>query len=369
MTYLDPSKPIILYGSNISYFTGKMENYFKIKEIPYELKSVKYPKFEKTMKEKVGIHQMPAVELPDGRWMTDSTKMIQWFESQIQKNSLLPEDPLQAFICFLLEDWADEWWWRPAMHYRWHYSEGANFASKHLAEELLNEIPVPLWIKKIYFTRRQRNGYTTGDGITKENVEQVEENFLSLLRNLEVVFKNRPFLFGNRPSIADIGLSGPFFRHFALDPVPLEIIRQEAPFVLKWVSTLWSTKISKCDENYIDGIPSDLEPLLREIGNTYLPYLSANVDAVNSKKKNFDFKTEEIFFKKARFSQYRVWCLDELRKNFNSIPKENSNACKQKLIEFGCWEPLWRNENLPLLDNQEAELPFKANRKMLGVNE
>mgnify|MGYP005677163853 CR=1 FL=1 len=41
----------------------------------------------------------------------------------------------------------------------------------------------------------------------------------------------------------------------------------------------------------------------------------------------------------------------------------------RELIEFGCWEPLWRNENLPLLENQEAELPFKANRKMLGVNE
>jgi hypothetical protein len=46
MINLDPSKPIILYGSNISYFTGKMENYFKIKEIPYERKVLKYPKFE-----------------------------------------------------------------------------------------------------------------------------------------------------------------------------------------------------------------------------------------------------------------------------------------------------------------------------------
>ena len=100
-----------------------------------------------------------------------------------------------------------------------------------------------------------------------------------------------------------------------------------------------------------------------------MPYLCANVDAVNSKKKNFDFKTENMFFKKVRFSQYRVWCLDELRKHFESIPKENSSASKQKLMQFGCWEPLWRNKNLPLLDNQEVELPFKANRKMLGVNE
>ena len=54
----------------------------------------------------------------------------------------------------------------------------------------------------------------------------VEDDFLKLLENLNNIFEKRKFLFGNRPSIADIGFSGPFFRHFALDPVPLEIIRQ-----------------------------------------------------------------------------------------------------------------------------------------------
>ena len=66
---------------------------------------------------------MPAVELPDGRWMTDTTKMIQWFENELQENTILPKDPVQSFVCFLIEDWADEWWWRPAMHYRWHYKK------------------------------------------------------------------------------------------------------------------------------------------------------------------------------------------------------------------------------------------------------
>ena len=98
MNDLDLSKPILLYGSNISYFTGKMENYFRVKEISYEQKLLSYPRFERTMKKKVGIHQMPAVELPDGRWMTDTTKMIQWFESKIPENKIIPEDPVKAFF-------------------------------------------------------------------------------------------------------------------------------------------------------------------------------------------------------------------------------------------------------------------------------
>ena len=50
MNDLDLSKPILLYGSNISYFTGKMENYFKIRGIPYKRLVSPYPSFEKKMK-------------------------------------------------------------------------------------------------------------------------------------------------------------------------------------------------------------------------------------------------------------------------------------------------------------------------------
>jgi len=128
------NEPVVLYGSSISYFTGKMENYFQIRSIPYVRRVDAYPSFEKKMKKMVDIHQMPAVVLPDGRWMTDTTKMIQWFESKHNKSSILPKNPVQNFICLLIEDWADEWWWRPAMHYRWHYKEGAEFASDHLAK-------------------------------------------------------------------------------------------------------------------------------------------------------------------------------------------------------------------------------------------
>ena len=135
-----------------------MENYFRLKGIPYRLESMVFPgEVERNIKV-LGISQMPTVQLADGRWMTDTTAMIEWFESEYPDNSVVPDDPVQAFVCFLLEDWADEWWWRTAMHYRWHYTEGAHFASRHLAEELLSSIPLPIWMKKIFLMRRQRNG-------------------------------------------------------------------------------------------------------------------------------------------------------------------------------------------------------------------
>ena len=36
----------------------------------------------KVLEQELGVMQMPAIILPDGRYMTDSTKMIEWFEAR-----------------------------------------------------------------------------------------------------------------------------------------------------------------------------------------------------------------------------------------------------------------------------------------------
>ncbi|WP_240732861.1 glutathione S-transferase [Halioglobus maricola] len=358
-----------LYGSNISYFTGKMENYFRLREMPYELQSMCYPQDGKLLEREVGVSQMPAVQLDDGRWLTDSTKMIEWFEAQQDTPGVLPADPVQAFLCLLLEDWADEWWWRPAMHYRWHYAEGARFASYHLADEVLGGMQGPQWLKALVLRRRQRGGYTTGDGITAENVAAIEADVANLLGHLQGIFSARPFLLGDRPSLADVGFSGPFFRHFALDPVPLELIRQRAPAVLEWVARLWNTRLADCQGQWLEGVPEDFGPLLDMIGRSYLPYLCANVDAVNEGKTRFDAEIDGVVFKQARYSHYRVWCLQQLRDHFNAMPTGAQTSVQLLLERHGCWEPLWRKQELPLLPGQESELPFRAQTKMVGVNE
>ena len=109
-----PDTPMMLElrGSSISYFTGKMENYLRLKGIPYRFESMVFPGEVERNKRVVGLSQMPVARLPDGRWMTDTTKMIQWFEEAYPQNPIVPKDPTLAFICYLLEDWADELWWQ-----------------------------------------------------------------------------------------------------------------------------------------------------------------------------------------------------------------------------------------------------------------
>ncbi len=363
------SEPLGLYGSNISYFTGKLENYFRVKGLNYRLHAMQFPGDAKRIERDLGVYQMPVVQLADGRWLTDTTKIIQWFEREQPAPALLPDDPVMAFICYLLEDYADEWLWRPAMHYRWHYPEGAHFASRHLVDEHLGGVPAPAGLKRVFMRHRQRSGYTRGDGITAENVAGVEAIFLALLQQLEAIFSRRPFLLGQRPTLADIGFSGPFFRHFALDPVPLEIIRQRAPAVLEWVARLWNTRLADCPAPVYGPVPDDLGPLLAAIGREYLPYLNANAAAVAAGKKRFDVEIGGVAYRGARYSRYRVWCLAELRRHVEQLPEPAREAAQRLLEQHGCWAPLWEQADLPLLPGQEEGLPFKASTKMVGTNE
>jgi len=362
-------QPVSLYGSNISYFTGKLENYFRVREIPYQLKSMQAPRDFKRVEQAVGVSQMPALELSDGRWMTDSTKIIQWFEQQLTGPSLIPEDPQLRYLCLLIEDYADEWLWRPAMHFRWHSEEGAHFASRHLAEELMGSMPLPGALKRWMMRRRQRTGYTTGDGITAANRARVERIYFRLLEQLETIFSQRDFLLGDRPSLADIGLSGPFFRHFALDPVPLEILRQTAPAVLAWVARLWNARHTSFNSEWQADSVEVLSPLLSDIGSHYLPYLNANVDAVRAGRKRFDVTIDGAHYKGARVSRYRVWCLHELRDQCHKASEMGQTSLRPWLEQAGIWQPLWQCSDLPLLAQQEAELPFRADTKMIAANE
>ena len=117
--------PIEVWGSTVSYFTGKLEGYLRWKRIPYRLSPMTSRMFGRVVPRETGAAQMPAVRLPDGRWMTDTTPMIDWFEEQHPEPRTIPADPVQAFASRLLEDMADEWLWRPAMHYRWSHPEDA----------------------------------------------------------------------------------------------------------------------------------------------------------------------------------------------------------------------------------------------------
>jgi glutathione S-transferase len=357
--------PLRVYGSSISYFTGKLEGYLRYKEIPYQLIPMT-PLVRAQVGRRTGTPQMPAVELPDGRWMTDTTPMIGWFESQYPESSVIPRDPLQAFASRLVEDYADEWLWRPALHFRWSYRGDALLLSRRIVDEMMPRVPVPGAWKRFGIRQRQLRRYVRGDGITAATRDGVEAVYLRSLDQLAAIFATRPFLLGAQPTLADFGFFASMFRHFGLDPTPAAIMLRRAPAVYEWVARLWNARASQAAGALEAGVPADWSPILREIGGAYLPYLCANAQAWKAGQKRFDAEILGVPYRSLPTSRYRVWCLEKLRSHCEALRGGDADEARRLLEAHDCWEPLWRIDAPASGYDADGEAPFARGLPVFG---
>jgi glutathione S-transferase len=311
------SEALQVIGGQESYFTGKLEAYFRAKgityqNIPFTMESVQRAAAQ------TGFFQIPQVECPDGSWLVDTSLIIDYLEQQQPEPRTTPTDPAANFIALLLEDYADEWLWRPAMHYRWSFESSAELLSSWLSEHS-PEPDVSLADKKATWRERQKGIFVDGDGVTDETRSAVESSYLHALSTLEVLFEKRDFILGDRPTQADFGFMGPMFRHFFCDPAPARLMRDTAPAVHEWVARMWNMKPQRFSSaRQIETIPDDLSALLEPVTSVYLPYLQANATAVITGQEQLGYKALGAQWVEPA-KPYRLWCLDQLRKRFQAL--------------------------------------------------
>ncbi|MEP2987749.1 MAG: glutathione S-transferase family protein [Parasphingorhabdus sp.] len=346
---------MIVYGSRISYYTGKLEAYLRYKKIAYTPLPTPYGDAE-MLKEKVGAVQMPIVD-DDGKWMSDTTPIIMYLETEHPDNPVLPQDPVVGFISHLIEDYGDEWLWRSAMYYRWWYDYDRQLASNVLTDEVTGHIKLPRWMRQRMIVRRQVRHYVQRDGVTDTTRRHIEQTYHNALSTMTTMLDNRPFLLGNAPSLADFGMMGPMFRHYGQDPTPQEIMRNTAPAVYEWVARMWHGQ-DQGQPKFVTQIPEDAAPLLKEICETHLVQLTANAEAFAEDGERFDMTVQGCDYRDIAVSQYRVWCLEELRRRFNSLSADQQKLVKA-LLPHSQAEILW-NTQIPAQSdfNRDNHLPF-----------
>ena len=357
---------MIVYGSKISYFTGKFEAYLRWREIPYEYRALDARLYRSVVPAHLGATQYPSVELEDGRWMSDTTPMIAWLEQDQPGPSVIPDDPVQRYLSLLVEDYGDEWLWRPAMHYRWSNAPDRYLASTRLVEEILPIGAIPMGLRRSWMARRQTRLFVSGDGVERANREHTEGSYLNLLGWLEPIFAERQFMLGGRPTIADFGLMGSFWRHFVHDPTPARLMQEQAPAVFEWAARTWNARVSlRGDEPILEGIPNNWGPILSEIGETHLEALAQNAVAFTAGEKQHDLSVQGVAYRGIPTSAYRPWCLRQLQERFRDLPPAASTAVRDLLERHGCWEPLWRVTDFRCDHDPEGTAPFCQATRMV----
>lgn len=324
------SAPMDIYGSKISYYTGKLEAYLRYRNLGYRI--LPLAGNQKKLIAGTGVSQMPVVQLADGRWMTDTTPILAWLERDQEALSIYPEDSALSFIAFLIEDYADEWLWRPAMHYRWTYRPDRQLAAETLYnEQIRGNLPIPRIVGMNMLKIRQLGGFVRSDGVDRKSREHADQTYLTALKKLEAIFASRPFLLGERPTIADFGMMGPMFRHFGQDPTPAEIMRERAPLVYEWVARIWNLGNAHVGSELITSIDEPLAGFLDEICETHLAQLRQNARAFGAKRKRFNLDVQGYAYPKVPTSRYRVWCLEKLREAWAALPENTQRELRATL--------------------------------------
>jgi glutathione S-transferase len=340
-----------VYLMDISYFSGKLEAYLRYKEIPHQRVEASWGFVCGEILRQTGVAKVPVLRTPDGLWLQDTTPIIDWLEARHPEAPVLPDDPYQAFFCRLLEDYADEWLWRPALHYRWSYPRDARLLSRRIAAEVLRGFPVPLpqWLHAAYVRARQRREYVRGDGITEATREHVEGVYLTTLDRLERLLSQRPYLLGGRPSLADFGFFASMFRHFSLDPTPSRIMRERAPGVYAWVARLWNARRSRVDGSWCEPgtIPDVWRELITDAGGGYLEYLHANAVAWREGRRRMDVELQGVRYRNLPVVHYRVWCRERLQEHLEALPEDAGARVRETLDHEGALGPLLRDGRIP----------------------
>ena len=260
-----------VHGMWQSYFTRKMTGYLDYKGIPWRFRP--FSGMSPAAMAAGFPGGIPMVETPDGAMMWDSTAMIHHLEHAFPAPSVLPDDPVQRFLAYVVEDFADEWLYRPAVGTRWHFPENAAVAGYELARDFAATMPL---------SADQAHAMVGGHvlstcpdlGVTAENIQRwVDDVLRPWMRVLGAHLTDRPYLLGGRPSLADFALFGANVAHFVNDPLCRRWTEEDAPSVVQHTTRLLAPEDQPAGA-WDQGVPATLLAVVREIARTYLPWVS-----------------------------------------------------------------------------------------------
>jgi glutathione S-transferase len=361
-------EPYVLHVFDVSYFSGKMQAYLAYKGVPHRINHVSWQELTRRIAAVTGLVEVPVVERADGAFLRDSTAMIEWFERRYPCGGVLPADPAAAFFCRLLEDYADEGLWRPALYYRWAFAKDALLNSRRFTEEFLWFPLTPAAALRANIRRRQARTYMKEEGVTNANRGDIERHYLDELADLEAVFRTRPFLFGERPSLADFGWFASMFRHFSIDPTPARLMRDRAPAVYEWVARMWNARADRVGEAAWapteGGLPAGLEPLLERAARRYLPALHANAKAVADERARFDLTLEGKVYPNLTAVPFQAWRRSVLQRSLADLDAAAASTVRTTLARHGCLEWMERDGVLPSYYPEGDALPLCRPRRI-----
>jgi len=328
---------IALRGSPGSPYTRKMLAVLRYRRIPYEFIQSER---EDLPKPKVGL--IPVFYFPDNQGElqaeVDSTPIIRRLETEYPGRSVLPEDPVIAFINYLLEDYGDEWLTKAMFHYRWYYEDDIEMAGSVLPhyQNVSQPDETIAQMKQIFSERQISRLYVVGSNDTTAPV--IEDSYRRFLECLNEHLKTWPFLMGTRPGSADFACFGQLTQLTQFDPTPAKLAAAHFPRIHAWVSKMEDQSGLQSDTAKFvtaEDFPATLTALLQEVGRTYVPVMLANAAAIDQGLDTVETEVEGRQWVQEPFP-YQAKCLHWLRSEYARLDTEERGQVDALLSGTGC---------------------------------
>lgn len=281
---------LILWGTPHSLYTGKVRSYLIKKGLAFCELFPHHPRFNTEVVRALRLVVVPVVETPDGKFLQDSTDIIDELERRFPAAPVMPTTPVQRVVARLLDGYGSECLLPVAMHYRWSYrQEQEHFLQSEFGRAMHCGPDREARLKAGAQLMDYFSGLLPILGVVPETIPAIEAAYGELLDLLDIHFQRHPYLLGGRPCIADFGFMAPLFAHLGRDPVPAAMMMKRAPNVYRWTERMNRAQIADGEfpdypETLLpdDAIPPTLEPVLRLMFQDWGVQLLADAKFVNA---------------------------------------------------------------------------------------
>lgn len=262
----------------------------------------------------------------------DSTPIIRRLEKEHAGRSVIPDDPVIAFLNFLIEDYADEWLTKAMFHFRWAHGRDAAHAAPLLvfwSRPQTPESQARAWADAVGKRQIDRL-YVVGSNAA--TAQTIEASYTRLVAILDALIAAQDYVLGARPSSADFALYGQLTQLAIVEPTSAALT---PPRVRAWTDRVedlsgheggaWIAR-SECDA---------LKPLLSEIGRVYAPFLIANARAAAAGAATMEARIDARAWTQPTFA-YQAKCLGWIREEYAALGAGEQEAVGGVLAGTGC---------------------------------
>ena len=327
-----------LHGMLMSPFSMKLRAYLRYRRIPFQW--CNNARAHEIAMTKVSTYMVPVIEYPDGTFENDSTPIIDKFEAKIAERRTEPENEADAFLAYLIEDFADEWLLWPFFMHRWRLQADREHNSQWILYEALqgNTLDDDFVAQSEFWASRQMKGLKLLCG-SPDYDALLDDSLQRFLGIMEKAVSSRLFFFGSRPSRAEIAIYGILSQEIQ-DLSASSFMYEKYRFTTRWVSMI----------DDLSGVEGEWEPLstdrekllaspvaeiLELSGKYHLPLLLANETALANGEDVFSFDIDGTEFTRKSHDRHAI-CLPALRKRYAQLSDESKEALKPVLEKSNC---------------------------------